>query len=151
MIEQTTHPDEIRAAAQELRLALLRASRRLRREAHVAGLSGSDAILLSRIKRSPGVGVCDLAGEERISRPSMSGRIKRLEAAGLVERRDDANDGRRSGLVLTRAGLRKVDAIKRHRNDWLAARLAVLGPHDRARIIAAVEPLMRLVDEEARA
>jgi DNA-binding MarR family transcriptional regulator len=129
-----------------LRPAILRVSRRLRQEAMKAGLSAQDALLLGHIRKSPGVGVSALADAERTSRPTMSAHIKRLEAAGLVVRSSDAEDGRRSGLAISPAGMRKLEIIRRERNDWLAARLARLSPADRARLEAAAEPLLRLVD-----
>ncbi|MBI1200795.1 MAG: MarR family transcriptional regulator [Phenylobacterium sp.] len=134
------------ALADTLRPALLRVSRRLRQEAHKAGLSPQDALLLGFIRKNPGVGVSALAEAEGTSKPTISAHVKRLEAAGLVRRSSDADDGRRSGLAITAAGERKLEAIRRERNDWLAARLARLGPADRASLAAAAEVLLRLVD-----
>jgi DNA-binding MarR family transcriptional regulator len=76
----------------------------------------------------------------------MSAHIKRLEAAGLVARSGHAQDGRRSGLAITPAGARKIDIIRRERNDWLAAHLARLDPAERATLRAAAPALLRLVD-----
>ena len=75
----------------------------------------------------------------------MSAHIKRLEAAGLLARAADADDGRRSGFTITPAGARKLEIIRRERNDWLAVRLARLSDADRATLAAAAEPLLRLV------
>jgi DNA-binding MarR family transcriptional regulator len=132
--------------ADALRPAILRVSRRLRQEAQKAGLSAQDALLLGHIRKAPGVGVSALAEFERTSRPTMSAHIKRLEAAGLVAKSGDAEDGRRSGLAVTAAGVRKLDAIRRQRNDWLAARLARLDAADRVALEAAAGALLRLAD-----
>jgi len=75
----------------------------------------------------------------------MSGHVKRLEAAGLITRAEDACDARRSGLTITPAGLETLEAIRQQRNDWLAARLAKLSPEDRARLADAAEPLLKLL------
>jgi len=139
-------PPDIIALAETLRPALLRVSRRLRLEAQKVGLSAQDALLLGHITKNPGVGVSALADAEKITRPTMSAHIKRLEAEGLVARSDDADDGRRSGLTITEAGRRKLELIRRERNDWLAARLARLSSEERALIEAAAEPLLRLVE-----
>jgi len=139
-------PPDIIALAEALRPALLRVSRRLRLEAQKVGLSAQDALLLGHITKNPGIGVSALAEAEKISRPTMSAHIKRLEAEGLLARSNDAEDGRRSGLAITAAGKRKLDLIRRERNDWLAARLMRLSPEDRALLEAAAEPLLRLVD-----
>lgn len=140
-----THPD-ILALAEALRPALLRVSRRLRLEAQKVGLSAQDALLLGHITKNPGVGVSALAEVEKISRPTMSAHIKRLETEGLVARSDHADDGRRSGLTITPDGMRKLEIIRASRNDWLAARLARLPAEDRAALDGAVGALLRLVD-----
>lgn len=137
------------ALAETLRPALLRVSRRLRQEAQKAGVSALDALLLNQIARDPGIGVCDLADREQLSRPTMSGHIKRLEAAGWIARADSATDGRRSGLAVTPAGQARLDEIRRRRNDWLAARLAQLPPQARAQLDAAAGPLLQLLSLDA--
>ena len=139
---------ETLALADNLRAPLLRVARRLRQEAQRAGSSALDALILGHIRRHPGVGVSELAQAEQISRPSMSGHVKRLEAAGWVSRIDDANDGRRSGLRITPQGEAQVDAIRQRRNDWLADRLARLSPDDRAALAAAGAPLLKLLECE---
>ncbi len=139
-------PPHIIALADALRPAVLRVSRRLRLEAQKAGLSAQDALLLGHIRKHPGIGVSGLAEAERTSRPTMSAHVKRLEAAGLVARSDHAEDGRRSGLAITPAGERKLEIIRRERNDWLAARLSRLSPADRETLKRAAPALLRLID-----
>lgn len=139
-------PADIVALAEALRPALLRISRRLRLEAQKVGLSAQDALLLGHITKNPGIGVSALAEAEKISRPTMSAHVKRLEADGLVARSVHAQDGRRSGLAITEAGARKLEAIRTSRNDWLAARLTRLPAEDRALLEAAAAALTRLVD-----
>ena len=144
-----TSTDDPVVLAETLRPALLRVSRRLRQEAQKAGVSALDALLLTQIARSPGVGVCDLADSEQLSRPTMSGHIKRLEAAGWITRADSTTDGRRSGLAITASGEAQLDAIRQHRNDWLAARLAKLPVDARRQLDAAAGPLLQLLSLEA--
>ena len=139
---------ETLALADNLRAPLLRVARRLRQEAQRAGSSALDALILGHIRRHPGVGVSELAQAEQISRPSMSGHVKRLEAAGWVSRIDDANDGRRSGLRITPQGEAQVNAVRQRRNDWLADRLARLAPDDRAALADAGAPLLKLLECE---
>ena len=81
----------------------------------------------------------------QISRPAMSGHVKRLEASGWIRRTEDAEDGRRSGLVVTPAGQKRIDAIRRRRNDWLVERLARLTPEARDQLTAASAPLLQLL------
>jgi DNA-binding MarR family transcriptional regulator len=139
---------EVAPLADTLRSALLRLSRALRREAQRAGFSALDAQLLGVVKKRPGLGVSDLADYEQMTRASMSGHIKRMEAAGWIVRADaDADDRRRVGLSITAKGVKALDAIRRRRNDWLAARLAGLSDDERAALAAAAGPLARLAED----
>ena len=142
-------PVDVSALAEALRAPLLRVSRKLRHEAQKVGLSAQDALILGYIRKNPGVGVSALADFDQISRPTMSGHVKRLEAAGWLSRTGNAQDARRSGLTLTAAGVRKIETLQRHRNDWLAARLVRLTPTERDSLLAAAEPLLKLVSLEA--
>ena len=134
------------ALAEVLRPALLRASRRLRREAQKAGVSALDAQLLAVIQKNPGIGAAELADREQMTRPSMSGHVKRLLAAGWINRDPAEHDGRRVGIRLTKAGESALDEIRARRNDWLAERLAAIGPEARAVLAAAAGPLTRLAE-----
>jgi DNA-binding MarR family transcriptional regulator len=134
--------------ADQLRPALLRASRALRRESQRAGVSQLDSQLLGAVKKNAGIGVSELAEREQMTRASMSGHVKRLEAAGWIARAEaDADDRRRFGLTLTAKGAKALDAIRRRRNDWLAAGLARLSREERAALAAAAAPLARLADD----
>jgi DNA-binding MarR family transcriptional regulator len=136
--------DDVTRLAESLRPALLRVSRKLRREAQMAGVSALDAQLLAVIQKFPGIGAAELADREQMTRPSMSGHVKRLGVSGWISRDTAAEDGRRVGLTLTDDGIRALEAIRVRRNDWLARRLAAIGPEARAALAAAAEPLERL-------
>ncbi|HUZ12155.1 MAG TPA: MarR family transcriptional regulator [Caulobacteraceae bacterium] len=145
-IEPSTR--SVLALADALRPALLRASRALRREALRAGVSALDAQLLGAVKNNPGIGVCALADREQMTRASMSGHVKRLAQAGWIARATAAGDDRRrSGLTLTERGTRALEAIRRGRNDWLAARLTRLAPAEREMLARAAGPLLSLAEE----
>jgi DNA-binding MarR family transcriptional regulator len=134
--------------ANRLRPVLLQLNRELRREVHSLGVSGYQVSLLVAIKQSPGIGVRGLAAQERVSPAGMSGRIARLEDAGLVRRTPDASDRRRHGLTLTAAGEAVLRSVKRRRTAWLAERLQGLDEDELAAIDAAVEPLAKLLAED---
>ncbi len=136
---------EVSDLADALRPVLLRLGRRLRRESDLLGLSALDAALLQMVANHEGIGVSELADKERTSRPTMSSHVKRLEAQGWVLRQaPQADDRRRVGLVITPAGLKALDAVRRRRNDWLADRLQRLSPEERALIAEAIAPLGRI-------
>jgi DNA-binding MarR family transcriptional regulator len=133
------------AVANRLRPVLLQLNRELRREIHSLGVTGGQVSLLNQIQRSPGIGVRELAQRERMSAPGMSKYIARLENAGLL-RREALPDKRRVGLRLTEEAERVLRSVKNRRTAWLAARLRGLEPEELEAIVAAVEPLARLLE-----
>lgn len=77
------------------------------------GLNRSSFDILATLRRagaphrlSPG----DLLASAMVTSGTMTNRIDRLEAEGLVERRPDPDDGRGVLVALTQAGLERIDA-----------------------------------------
>jgi DNA-binding MarR family transcriptional regulator len=139
---------DVSALADGLRPALLRLGRLLRREAQPLGLSPLDATLLTAVAKREGAGVSELAELEQTSRPTMSAHVKRLEAAGWLKRLPPpSDDKRRFGLIITPAGRRALDAVRRRRNDWLAERLAALDPQDRVALEGALGALAKIAEQ----
>jgi len=128
-------PQDAIALADELRTALHHVFRRLRQESDddPSGLTLQQKMLLSTISLQPGIGVAELARQEKLRGPTMSGHIKTLEALNLVKRdAPDPEDRRRSGLLLTEHGAALLAEIRNRRRDWLARRLAQLPPEGAA-------------------
>jgi DNA-binding MarR family transcriptional regulator len=135
--------------AGDLRPAILRLARELRKETEQLGITARQVTFLWLVKRSPGLSLAELAAEEGISAPAMSGHVDRLERAGLLERVRSSDDRRRVGLRLTDEGERLLRRVRARRTTWLAGRLRALDPNDLEAIEAAVPALMRLVGDEA--
>jgi DNA-binding MarR family transcriptional regulator len=131
--------------AYELRPILVRLGRELRKETTHLGVTGGQVTLLWLISENPGIGVGSLAERERIATPTASGLVDRLERAGLITRVRSEADRRRIGLTITPAGRRKLVAVRARRTVWLAERLRLLEPAQRAAVAAAVEPLRNLL------
>ena len=147
MIKEVTYsPDAIAA---DLRPTVLRLARGLRKETEQVGITARQATLLWLIKRSPGLSLAELAAEEDISPPALSGHVDRLEAAGLVERVRSSDDRRRVGLRLTNVGLQLVRRVRARRTTWLASRMRSLTPEELETIDAALPALARLIGDEA--
>jgi DNA-binding MarR family transcriptional regulator len=134
--------------ANRLRPALLKLARELRRESHALGVTGGQVTLLIQIRRRRGIGVNDLAALERMSPAAVSGYVDRLEKAGLVQRTKDEKDRRRLGLSITSEGERVLRSVRSRRTAWLAARLRHLEPAELVALDAAVEPLLRLLEDK---
>jgi DNA-binding MarR family transcriptional regulator len=146
VIEVTLSPE---AVAAELRPVLLRLARELRKETEQLGVTSRQATLLWLVKRSPGLSLAELAAEEGISPPAMSGHVDRLEKAGLLNRLRSTDDRRRVGLRLTDEGERLMRRVRARRTTWLADRLRALEPEALESIELALPALLRLVGDDA--
>jgi DNA-binding MarR family transcriptional regulator len=137
------------AVASDLRPVLLRLARELRKETEQLGITARQATLLWLVKRNPGLSLAELAAEEGISAPAMSGHVDRLERAGLLERLRSSDDRRRVGLRLTEEGERLMRRVRARRTTWLADRLKALEPSELEAIELAVPALMQLLEARA--
>ena len=133
------------AVANQLRPALLRLARELRQETEQLGVTSRQVTLLWLIRTNPGMSLRELAAEERISAPALSGHVDRLEKAGLLARVRDEDDRRRVGLALTDEGERLLKRVRARRTTWLADRLRGLDEEELAAVEAAIEPLGKLL------
>jgi DNA-binding MarR family transcriptional regulator len=133
------------ALADGLRPVLLRLARELRRETEALGVTSRQVTLLWLIRERPGLSLRELAAEERISAPALSGHVDRLERAGLLERVRSTADRRRVGLALTGEGARFLRRVRARRTSWLSERLRDLEPAELSAIEAALDPLRRLL------
>jgi DNA-binding MarR family transcriptional regulator len=135
------------ALSDSLRQVLKQLVRELRRESSDTeqGLAPMQAMLLAVIQEQPGIGVAELARLENVRGATMSGHIKALEAAGMVERgAPDPQDRRRSGLQLSSRGMQTIQALRDRRRDWMARRIARLTPQQMDALAAAIGPLSEI-------
>ena len=132
--------------AEELRPALLRLARNLRKETEALGVTSHQVTLLWLVRSRPGLSLRELAEEEGISAPSLSGHVDRLELAGLLRRVRSTDDRRRVGLELTRAGRTLLTRVRARRTSWLAKRLELLSEEEREGIERALPALYALLE-----
>ena len=145
----TSIPDPALQLAEDLRGVFKLLMREMRRDAERrdSGLSMLQTMLLASIGEHPGIGVAELARMQQVRTPTMSAQIKALETAGLVTRAaPDPQDRRRSGLQLSDAGHKHLEALRSRRIDWLAQRVARLSPDQMTALAAAIEPLTLIAD-----
>jgi DNA-binding MarR family transcriptional regulator len=147
MISEVTLSPEL--VADDLRPVLLRLARELRKETEQLGVTARQATLLWLVKRSPGLSLAELAAEEGISPPALSGHVDRLERAGLLERVRSTQDRRRVGLRLTDDGVKLMRRIRARRTTWLATRLGQLEPAELDAVEGALPALQRLLGDNA--
>jgi DNA-binding MarR family transcriptional regulator len=135
--------------ASELRLVLGHLMRRLRAEHR---FSLSQGAVLGRLDREGSRSIGDLALAERVRPQSMAQTVADLEADGLIARRPDPADGRRTLLELTEQGLRTLEADRSQREGWLAQAITEdLSPAERQLLVRAAELLRRLSESSADA
>jgi DNA-binding MarR family transcriptional regulator len=146
-----THYDQhVERLSEDLRTALKGIVRQMRRdtERQEQGMSLMQAMLLHMIHEHPGIGVAELARMQQVRSPTMSGQVKALEAAGLVERAVHEQDRRRSGLHVSPAGHTALRKLRDRRHDWLSQRIARLTPDQMTALAGAIDVLNFLADHE---
>jgi DNA-binding MarR family transcriptional regulator len=81
-------------------------------------------VLYALAKAPAGLRITELCGDVLLTQPGISRLINRLEAAGLVERVDDPDDGRASRIRLTDAGAHTQRAVGRRHGRHVAQTMA---------------------------
>ncbi len=129
--------------AVELRMAIMRTSRRLRVEATTESVTAGQFTVLALLGHGP-LTLRELADAEHVQAPSMTRTVNGLEAAGLVNRLPHPSDGRQVLAELTAAGREVLTDTRQRRNEWLEKRLAKLSNEERKTLREAAEILQRM-------
>jgi DNA-binding MarR family transcriptional regulator len=142
-----TPETDLGALASDLRVVLGQLIRRLRAE-HRFPLS--HGAVLGRLDREGVSSIGGLAQAERVRPQSMAQTVSDLEAAGLIARRSDPGDKRRTLVELTPEGRTTLEQDRRDREGWLAVAIASdLTGAERQLLARAVVLLERLADSDA--
>ena len=142
---QSAQTPSLAHLANDLRLACMRISRRVRFESTqvVAPHQFSVMARLEGTALTPR----ELAGIERVSPPSMTRTVAALVERGLVSRRDDPMDGRQVFISLTPRGLVLLKETRRKRDAWMATRLKGISADERDVLVKASVILNRVASE----
>jgi DNA-binding MarR family transcriptional regulator len=130
--------------ATELRMALLRASRRLRAEKSDTDLSDGQLSVLGLLEREGPTTPREIAAFERVQPPSMTRTLTALLDLGLVTRTEHPDDRRQVLIAVTEAGAAVVRETRRRRDAWLTRRLAALTPEERDVLARATQILKEI-------
>jgi DNA-binding MarR family transcriptional regulator len=125
------------ALAHDLRLAVMRFSRRLRNQRVDRSVTLTHLAALSTLKRHGAMSPGELAGHERVQPPSMTRVVVALEGMGLVTRSPHPTDGRQVVIDLTPAAEELLTAEARAREAWLTGMLERLSVEERAVLFEA--------------
>lgn len=138
--------DDSGPLASELRVVLGHLIRRLRTEHRFSLSQGS---VLGRLDREGPQNTSKLAELERVRPQSMGQTVAELETQGLVARRPDLADGRRSLIELTDAGRTELHEDRGRREGWLAEAIeGNLSDAERETLDEAVRLLGRLAEAD---
>jgi DNA-binding MarR family transcriptional regulator len=132
------------ALAHDLRLAVMRFSRRLRNQRVDTSVTLTHLAALSTLRQHGPMSPGELAAQERVQPPSMTRVVVALEGMGLVTRTPHPTDGRQVVIDLTPAAQGLLDEEARAREAWLSGRLQDLAPEERAVLREAAEIMEKL-------
>ena len=129
-----------------------RVSRRLSVEyGRTHGLNVAEWRVLVHLMRRREVSVREIHERVNLDKPRVSRAVKRLEAAGLVEKAAAEDDARLVAISLTAKGMRVLDDILPSARDVEANLLAGLSSAERAGLLAAMEKLHGVLDGDPEA
>jgi DNA-binding MarR family transcriptional regulator len=133
--------------AERLRRAMARLVRRARQESVGGEVTPSMTSALTAVvtQGSPTLG--EIAAAERVSAPTATKVVARLEDAGLVVREQDADDRRVVRVRLTAEGRRFVERTRARAGAYLARRMRTLSDEEQAVLAEALPVLERLLEE----
>ena len=135
------------ALAHELRIAVMRFSRRLRGQRVDTSVTLTHLSAMSTLRRHGAMSAGELAAHERVQPPSMTRVVGALEAMELITRTPHPTDGRQVVIELTPAAHTLLDAEARAREAWLSGRLEQLGPEELEVLQAAATIMDKLAAE----
>ena len=134
------------ALAGDLRVALVHAVRRMRLERSSEEITDGQYSALAALANRGPMTPSALAEHQHVQPPHMTRMVTALVEGGLVRRDADPSDGRQVLVSITAAGESEVRETRRRRNEWLAGRLAELGPDERE-VLARAAVLLRRLSE----
>jgi DNA-binding MarR family transcriptional regulator len=148
MVRMSTDPTPApRATPGEFAAALERAAAFVFRLSPAGDLSLTSAGTLATLNRVGPYRLSELAAAERVSQPSMTALIARLERRGLVSRYPDPGDGRVVNVAITDAGRHVLTERSQARATLLAGVLDRLPEPERDALLAATAGLARLTEQ----
>lgn len=127
----------------DLRIAVMRTSRRLRIEATGDVITPGQYTVLAHV-RGGAMTLRELAEREHVQAPSMTRIVNALTEHGFVSRAADPRDGRQIHVGITPAGEAVLNEARGQRTAWLAQRVAGLSEEDRLTLSRAAHIMQEL-------
>jgi DNA-binding MarR family transcriptional regulator len=140
------NPPKPAELASQLRMAVMRLSRRLRQHAP-SDVTQSQLSALAVLVRDKRLTLSQLAEAERVQPPTITRVVDSLVQKGLVSRTADADDRRVAWVSATAEGSALVEATRRRRDAYLAKHLRTLSAEELQLLQRAAPLLERLTQD----
>ena len=130
---------------------IVAASRFTRRAGRVPGFTYAAAAwrVLAELEQRGAMRISDLVHLQRITQPTMTALVQRLEGEEWVTREPDPDDGRATLVRLTELGATALGEYRQAAATRITPLLAELTEFDRATLVRAAELLERMSDDPA--
>jgi len=135
--------------ADQLHSAAIHLLRHLRREDDSIGISAPRLSALSVVVFAGPLTLGQLAAAEQVKPPTMTRIVTGLEKAGLVNRREDAKDGRLTQIHATKKGRMVLAAGRAKRVETLAAAVRALDRNSRLNLESGIRAVQEVVSRIA--
>lgn len=130
---------------------LLTVAREIQQRGHsipgVVAISPSESNVMRFIDRAPGATASQVASGSGLQRSNLSTILRALEEKGLVERRDNAEDGRGVTLFPTALAVKNLALLRREWASQLRAALPSGDPADTNSALTDTVTLLRAIEE----
>lgn len=130
----------------ELRIAIMRLSRRMRLERADEDVTDGQLSALFVLSKFGPQTLSGLSEHERVTPPSMNRTVNALERDGLVTREPSPDDGRKVLVRPTERAAALVLETQRRRVAWFSRQLALLSDAQRDALNSAAPILRTLAD-----
>ncbi len=104
-----------------------------------AGITPPQFLLLDWVGRNPGSSLSEIAHGLRLTPPTVSVAVRRLEKSGFLERKPDPHDKRSIQIHLTQTGKVLYQKGETYRLRKVEHLLSALAPEDRKQFIILLE------------
>lgn len=132
--------------ADQLRQAIVRAARQLRRQGDSGSLAAGALSALGALNAHGAMTVGELARHEQVTPPMITRIARQLDERGLIGRYADPDDGRITRLEVTPEGKDFVEQRVQAGTSYLMARLGAFTDAERA-VLELAAPLLRRLAE----
>ncbi|MRR11068.1 MarR family transcriptional regulator [bacterium] len=99
------------------------------------GVHPAQSFCLGALAREDGMSQSKIAEMMHVSRPTVTSMLQRLEAAGVIERRDDETDQRMTRVYLTEKGRQTADRMRAVHTRAIKVSVGWMSEADRTQLV----------------